>query len=464
MRRRLWLVLSTTFAILGGTLLLRSQESSSTSQTDKSGLELVSSGPKPIIRVPVAHVHALTECFGYLYFSADEIRYEPVHPAKDREHAFRYLRSELVLSKEYYGAARLEFTNGHNYTFRPYSRLVVPPEHLLQAANQFDSAVTAAQARLAQRAANRNGQSASADSGVEDTEILQEGGDGLALRFGVCGDRSCGYLHFSRGLIRFEAISGRTSDSFTLDRSELANAKEYWAGYWALAELKFHQGKYRFMPFLPEPKIGPSFSLSLPYQNLLDVVTNFDAALGKAETITRYKMPPAPVSMALSSEQKAALETAKSAAEAAEASGQARQAVQQYVQALQGLPNTVSLDIDQDLRQRIIKLVLNLSPPPALPEDARRHAAFAVTALGLAEKDPAQLDSAINEWEQTLRLAPWWAEAYFNSALVLEKARRYTESLRYFKLYLLAAPGATDADTVRQKIYSLEYLIQQKTK
>lgn len=52
---------------------------------------------------------------------------------------------------------------------------------------------------------------------------------------------------------------------------------------------------------------------------------------------------------------------------------------------------------------------------------------------------------------------PWWPEAYFNRGLLLEDRGSYAETVQSLKLYLLAAPNATDATQVQQKIYMLEY-------
>jgi tetratricopeptide (TPR) repeat protein len=165
----------------------------------------------------------------------------------------------------------------------------------------------------------------------------------------------------------------------------------------------------------------------------------------------------------LSSQHQSALNSQERLAEAAERSGQPREALQHYLSALQDLPLLPPSDVDQELRRRIIRLVLTLNPPPALPEEARRHSAFAATALKLAEKDPSQLNKALDESLQVLRIAPWQPNAYFNAGLILEKLQRYPEAMRCLKLYLLAAPNAADADAVQQKIYSLEYLAKQQS-
>jgi tetratricopeptide (TPR) repeat protein len=119
------------------------------------------------------------------------------------------------------------------------------------------------------------------------------------------------------------------------------------------------------------------------------------------------------------------------------------------------------LDVEERLQRRILQLVRHLDPPPALPEEANRRAAYAMTAFEGATS-PKDFDNAIAEWNQALRAAPWWPEAYFNLALVLEKREHYAEAARNLQLYLLAKPDAEDARAVQQKIYSLEYKAQQQ--
>lgn len=64
---------------------------------------------------------------------------------------------------------------------------------------------------------------------------------------------------------------------------------------------------------------------------------------------------------------------------------------------------------DAALRERVIAAALALKPPPAVPAEARRHLARAQGAIELA-KTPADMQLAIGEFDQALRLALWWAE------------------------------------------------------
>ena len=111
------------------------------------------------------------------------------------------------------------------------------------------------------------------------------------------------------------------------------------------------------------------------------------------------------------------------------------------------------------LREKIIALAQKLKPPPALPEEARTRfgrgqAAFEIT------KGPEDFRRAAAEFQQTLKLAPWLANGYFNLGRAQDKLDQYAEAIRSFRLYLLADPSAPDADDVKTRIAGLEYKIE----
>lgn len=53
------------------------------------------------VRFPVAHAHTGSWCMGYLYISADSIRYEVIRPDKDKKHSFRISRSDLTAVQQW---------------------------------------------------------------------------------------------------------------------------------------------------------------------------------------------------------------------------------------------------------------------------------------------------------------------------------------------------------------------------
>jgi len=131
---------------------------------------LIKGEPQPTLRLPVAHQHAATGCYGYLYVSRDEIWYEVLTPASDRDHAFRFPRATLTDARQwrFMGSSMPEvefkFSNGKTYHFfRVREGLVDQPnaspklrwedvlswEPLAQATLNFESTVRIAEERQA---------------------------------------------------------------------------------------------------------------------------------------------------------------------------------------------------------------------------------------------------------------------------------------------------------------------------
>jgi len=76
-----------------------------------------------VLRYPVAHQHAMTGCYGYLYVSRDSMRYEVVQPEKDKGHSFERPRSQLTVAKQWtfmgkgLPEAEFKFAGGGTYHF-----------------------------------------------------------------------------------------------------------------------------------------------------------------------------------------------------------------------------------------------------------------------------------------------------------------------------------------------------------
>ena len=141
----------------------------------------------------------------------------------------------------------------------------------------------------------------------------------------------------------------------------------------------------------------------------------------------------------------------------AEQAGRPREALTHYVAALQSAPDGSAAD--QRLREGIIALVQKLTPPPAVPDDATRYMGRGRAATEIAQ-NPDDFKKAAVEFQNALKAAPWLASGYFNLSVVQDKAGQYTEAIRSFKLYLLAAPSAPDAQDVKAQIAGLEYKLE----
>src|SRR5688572_14745946 len=90
-----------------------------------------------------------------------------------------------------------------------------------------------------------------------------------------------------------------------------------------------------------------------------------------------------------------------------------REQLQQMVEQLQKTPN------DNALRERIIKLGAEIKPAPAIPEEARRSYVEGLTIVRLA-KDSASQKLAIASFNEALKIAPWWGDAYHDLAVIQE--------------------------------------------
>ncbi len=134
--------------------------------------QLVTPGPDPVIRIPVAHQHAASGCVGYLYISRKSMRYEVLHPDRDKVHAFEEPIADLIVAKQwtFLGSgmpeAEFKFRDGRVYHFfRVKKKMteatnekfgwddVLPWELLVDAATKFDTVVAQVQTANAQAAA-----------------------------------------------------------------------------------------------------------------------------------------------------------------------------------------------------------------------------------------------------------------------------------------------------------------------
>lgn len=127
-----------------------------------------------------------------------------------------------------------------------------------------------------------------------------------------------------------------------------------------------------------------------------------------------------------------------------------RDQLQQLTSQLQQSPE------DRALRERIIALALTLNPKPATPDAATMAEGAAEYAFTHAKAD-SDYSEAAKQYEKALLRAPWLAADYFNCGVAHEKAGEKQAAMRNFNLYLLAAPGADDAQAVKKRIGGLQY-------
>ncbi len=122
---------------------------------------------------------------------------------------------------------------------------------------------------------------------------------------------------------------------------------------------------------------------------------------------------------------------------AAEQAGRHREALGHYAKALEAASPGAE---EQRLRERVIDVVKNIRPAPAVPQEALLRLGRAQGFIELA-KQPADYQRPADELRAGLRVAPWWAEGYYNLASVLEKAEKYSEAIANLKLYARSVEG-----------------------
>lgn len=132
------------------------------------------------------------------------------------------------------------------------------------------------------------------------------------------------------------------------------------------------------------------------------------------------------------------------AAAVAEQSGNDNAAFAAYVAAYQALPNPAPADADRRLREKIIALAQRMTPPPVIPDNARAHYAKAEQLIEaqavLGAAGTSSLEAAARELQGAIRIAPWWGDAAWQLATVLQRLQHVDAALLNLNLYRIADP------------------------
>ncbi len=129
----------------------------------------------------------------------------------------------------------------------------------------------------------------------------------------------------------------------------------------------------------------------------------------------------------------------------------------QYLSELRKNPN------DAALREKIIRHVQTMRPAPSVPEETKRSMVRGKMAFEAAKTD-ADFRDAVAELQKAADAAPWLPAPYYNLGLAQERSGDLEGAIRSFRLYLLAAASANDAEAVKTRIYGLEYKLERKQK
>ncbi len=126
-----------------------------------------------------------------------------------------------------------------------------------------------------------------------------------------------------------------------------------------------------------------------------------------------------------------------------------REELKQLTAQLQSNPS------DTALREKIIKLAGTIRPAPVVPEEARQKFVEGVTITKSANNASGQL-LAVQRFQEVLKIAPWWGDAYYNLAIAQELAGQFEAAQTSLKLYILTNPGKKETRDAQDRIYALK--------
>ena len=132
-----------------------------------------------------------------------------------------------------------------------------------------------------------------------------------------------------------------------------------------------------------------------------------------------------------------------------------------FQEALAEYAGALALAADENerevLRNSIFQMARRMPRPCQLSEDAHRHA-----VRGEILVKEGSYKKASSEFKKAIKLAPFSARLYFNSALVCVKFEDYAEAIRNMKIYLQAAPDAPNVQAAKDEIIKWELMLEKK--
>lgn len=128
-------------------------------------------------------------------------------------------------------------------------------------------------------------------------------------------------------------------------------------------------------------------------------------------------------------------------------------AVADYLYALKARAEFIKQS-DSKFQETLAKYRDPASRPP-FPEEARKFKVQAELAVG--EK---RLVEAANGYIMAIRAAPWWAEGYYNIALLKGELKDYDDAGRMMKRFIALEPQSPLARAAQDQIYRWEALAE----
>lgn len=110
-----------------------------------------------------------------------------------------------------------------------------------------------------------------------------------------------------------------------------------------------------------------------------------------------------------------------------------------------------ALALEQQRFDAIVRQYREADPKPGVTEDMRRYEVQAEAAI-----QGKQFEQAAELYDKALEIAPWWPQAHFNRALLLESLEQYGLAVDEMQRYLALAPDAPNARAAQDKIYQWE--------
>jgi len=114
----------------------------------------------------------------------------------------------------------------------------------------------------------------------------------------------------------------------------------------------------------------------------------------------------------------------------------------------------------------IVRLARSLTPPPAVPQEARDEMVKGMAAFKMAKR-PEDFAEAEAHFSKASQLAPWIPEPYFNLALAQEKLayaqgqqHKFLDAKNSLGKYLLAVTDSKDTQAGKQKMAELDLQIK----
>lgn len=101
--------------------------------------------------------------------------------------------------------------------------------------------------------------------------------------------------------------------------------------------------------------------------------------------------------------------------------------------------------------QKVAKTYRNAKVKPVPGENVRKFVIMADEAV-----HQERFSDAVNDYEQGLKIAPWWPQGHFNASMILGKLHEYNRAIEHMKDYLMLVPNAPNTRAAQDQIYKWE--------